>query len=545
MQEITITFPDGTTKNFPVGITIYDVAKTYQEKLNSSILGAKINNEIISLGEKLNQNTTISFMTVMDPYGYRMYQGALKFIFEVATKTTFPNCEVLFLHSVPKGIMASIEGKNIIKDDLNKIKEEMAKIIRNDEKIIKYNVSKSNAINYFKEHNQLEKAENIHNTNVDIVRLYKLRNIYNYYYTELPYSTSCISKFDLVYLGKNKIVLVFPSSRTSGSVPEYVHYDRIIDTFLDGQKWLETMKVPYLPNLNYKISHGGIKELIVANELVFNEHIYKVVDEIYERKNIKVVLIAGPSSTGKTTTNQRLSSYFRAIGYEPITISLDDYYKNRNEVPRLENGDYDYETIDSLDIKAFNEDIDKLLNGKDVYLPTYNFVIKEKKRSKFATTMQENSILLIEGLHCLNDILTENVPNEIKFKIYLSPFIPLRIDRHNYISTVDLRLLRRIIRDNRTRDTDVAETIGMWQAVRDGEEKYIFPYVHQADALINTAYMFEVGVLKVFAEPLLYSVEITSPYYQEARRLLKSLEGFYPIPSEYISKDSILREFIG
>lgn len=544
MQEIKITFEDGRTKIFPINTPVYEIAEFYQRKAAIDILGARINNEIVTMNTKIKRDCKIEFLDINDPYGYRMYQAALKFIFEVAAKDVFPNAEVKFLHSVPKGIMAEVKGNmNIIKDDLSKIKEAMAKIISDNEPIEKYNVLKKEAIKYFEINTQFEKAKNIHNTNTEVVNFYKLKNKYNYYYTEMPCETKKINKFDLVYLGKNKIVIVYPSSRTSGLVPEYVHYNNIIETFVNGEEWLKTMKVTYLADLNDLVSTNKIDSFIKSSELVFNDRISGIAKVIKENPDLKMILISGPSSSGKTTTTKRLSSYLGALGYQPIPISVDDYYKDAEDMKH--DNVPNYEVLESIDLKMFNEDINKLISGEEVHLPVYNFVSKKKTRVDKGIKMEEKSILLVEGLHCLNDELTVDIENKYKYKIYLSPFIPLEIDRHNYVSTVDLRLLRRMIRDNRTRGTNVSETIKMWQTVRDGEEKYIFPYIHQADVVINTAYAFEVGVLKVFAEPLLYSVGLDSPYYEEARRLINSMRGFYPISSEYISKDSILREFIG
>lgn len=545
MQEITITFPNGIQKKIPYGTPLYEIAEMYQSKMKHSIMGIKIDNEVMPMHTKVTKDSTITFLDILTPYGYRMYQAALKFIFEVAVKETFKNVEVMFLHSVPKGIMTEIDGIEILSGDVNKIKEAMTRIIISDEKIMKYNVDRKDAIRYFLEHNQKEKARNVHNTNNDVVSFYKLKGYYNYYYTDMPYNTKNINKFDLKFLGKNRIVLVYPSPRTEGLVPEYVHYESIIHTFLKGQNWLKVMHTPYLSDLNEEISHSEIKEFIGSCELVFNESIANVANEIHQQKDVKIVLISGPSSTGKTTTTRRLASYLKSLGYNTIPISVDDYYKDREETPKNVKGEYDYESLNAIDTKMFNQDLMDLLKGRSVHLPIYDFVIQKKNRSANVVQMQENSILLIEGLHCLNDDLTPSIEEKYKYKIYLSPFIPLGIDRHNYISTVDLRLLRRIIRDNRTRGADVSKTIDLWQNVREGEEKYIFPFIHQADVIINTAYAFEVGVLKVFVEPLLYSVGLDSPYYEEARRLIDSLRGFYPIPSEYISKDSILREFIG
>ncbi len=545
MQEIKVTFPDETTKAFPYGTPLYEIAEHYQPKMKHNIIGIKVNNEILPMHTKLTKDSSVSFLDVLDPYGYRMYQAALKFIFEVAVKETFENVEVLFLHSVPKGIMCEIEGLDLENKHISKIKEAMARIINNDEKIVKYNVERKEAIRYFDTHKQYEKAMNVHNTNNDIVSFYKLKNIYNYYYTDMPYSTKNINKFDLKYLEHNRIVLVYPSSRTEGFVPEYVHYEGIIHTFLEGQNWLKKMHTPYLPNLNEEVSNSTIQEFIDSCELIFNEKIAALANTIQEKNEIKMILISGPSSTGKTTTTKRLASYLKALGYHTISISVDDYYKDRESTPKNAQGEYDFESLDAIDTEMFNADLQELLAGHVVYLPTYDFVIQKKSRTSTPIKMQENSILLIEGLHGLNEALTSTIEEKRKYKIYLSPFIPLGIDRHNYVSTVDLRLLRRIVRDNRTRGTDVSKTIELWQKVREGEEKNIFPFIHQADAIVNTAYAYEVGVLKVFVEPLLYSVGMDSPYYEEARRLIDSLRGFYPIPSEYISKDSILREFIG
>ena len=544
MQEITITFENGESKNFKENTTIYEIANYFQKKCSTDILGARINNEIVSMHTPMKKSCQITFLDINDAYGYRMYQAALKFIFEVATKEVFPDLEVNFLHSVPKGIMTEIVGNtNIIKEDLSKIKEAMVKIINDNLPIEKFNILKEEAIKYFLKNNQKEKAQNIHNSNTEIVSLYRLKNKYNYYYSEMPCETKKINKFDLIYLGKNKIVIVYPSSRTDGQTPEYVHYNNIIDTFKEGEDWLKIMNVPYLANLNELVSSSKIESFIKVSELDFNDHISQVAKSIKDNSELKMILISGPSSTGKTTTTRRLSTYLESLGYHPIPISVDDYYKDAEDMKKdkVKN----YEVLEAIDLKMFNDDINNLIDGKVVHLPVYDFVSRKKTRVSKGIKMDEKSILLVEGLHCLNDELTIDIDNKYKYKIYLSPFMPLQIDRHNYVSTVDLRLIRRIIRDNRTRATNVSETIEMWQTVREGEEKYIFPYIHQADVVINTAYAFELGVLKVFAEPLLYSVGLDSPYYAEARRLIDSMRGFFPISSEYVSKDSILREFIG
>ncbi len=544
MDEITITLPNQEKKVYPKNTVLDEIVKKYAFLCPNPILGVKVNGDVVPMHTKMNKSATLSFIDITSPYGYRMYQAALKFIFEVSLKETVPDSEVRFLHSVPKGIMCELFHVELTKELVSKIKGNMAKIIQNDEKIVRYNVEKKEAILYFRKTNQPEKAQNILNTDTDIVRFYKLKNYYNYYYTNMPYHTNCINQFDIKLLENNRLVLVYPNPHSNGKTPEYVHYENIIATFFEGQEWLKKMHTPYLSNLNEEVSRGKIEEFISASELLFNESIFKVAQQIEAQGSIKMVLIAGPSSTGKTTTNKRLARYLQVRGYDPIPISVDDYYKDRDDLAK-EQTTLDLESLSAIDTELFNQDLNALLNHEEVHLPIYDFIVGKKARRKDAIQMKENSILLIEGLHGLNEELTNSIPEQYKFKIYLSPFIPLGIDRHNYVSTVDLRLLRRIVRDNRTRGSDVGKTIELWQKVREGEEKNIFPFIPQANVIINTAYAYEIGVLKVFVEPLLYSVDITSPYYEEARRLIDSLRGFYPISSEYVSKDSILREFIG
>lgn len=544
MNQIKVDVCNYGIYEYPFGISLYEICEDL--KINYDVVGAKINNELTPLITRLIKDVQVKFIDSSDLAGYKIYKAGLQFIFEVALKESFPDFEVIYEHSVPKGLLAEIEGSRILtQKEMGIIKGNMAKIIADDLKFEKYNISKKDAIEYYEKINQIEKAQNIENGGDEIVSLYKLKDKLNYFYTEMPYTTKSISKFDIVYLGNNRLVLLWPSSRSEGKVPEYVHYGNIINSFLKGKQWLEKLEVPYLADLNKLVSTSKIKDLIEANELLFNQSIASCAEAITNNSEKKVVLIAGPSSSGKTTTTKRLASYLKVRGLKPISISVDDYFVDREKSPKDENGNYDFECLMAIDIERFNKDLMDLLNGKSVDLPTYDFVSGTHTNSGKLVSLADNGVLLIEGLHALNDELTPHISNLLKYKIYLSPFIPLNIDKHNYISTLDLRILRRIIRDNRTRGLDVSETIKIWQSVRNGEEKYIFPYIHQADIIINTALSYELGVVRVYAEPLLYSVGIDSPYYEEARRLINFLKRFYLIPTEYIPKDSILREFIG
>lgn len=544
MEKIVITLDNGEKKEFQKNITYYEISKGFN--LKKDILGVKIKNEVLSLNDRATESVKLSFIDLNDLTGNKIYKSGLEFIFEIALKEVFPTADIIYQHSVPKGVLGEIDYEHIItQEDLSKIKSVMARIISEDKHFKKLNIKKKEAIEFYKSIKEYEKAENVQNISDKVVTLYELNGIYNYFYSDMPYSTGSITQYDIIYLGRNRLVFVIPSNRTNGILPEYVHYDNIINSFLVGKNWLETLDMKYATQLNRRICDGKIKEFIKSCELVFNLNIAKVVTEITNNRNIKFVLIAGPSSSGKTTTTKRLSSYLTAQGFDPIKISIDDYFLERVDTPKDEFGNYDFECLTAIDLELFNNDLKKLLEGKEINMPTYNFISGRKEYNDNYIKMKDNSIILIEGLHALNDDLLPGIDKKNKYKIYLSPFIPLNIDRHNYVSTIDLRLIRRIIRDNRTRGYNINKTMESWQRVRDGEEKYIFPYIHQADTIINTALPYEVGVLKVYIEPLLRSINVESNYYEEAKRLLNFLKMFFPIPGEYVVDDSILREFIG
>ncbi len=543
MENIKITY-NGESKEIKKNTTYYEISKTFN--LGKNILAVKIKNEVFSLQEVALADAEVEFIDLHDLIGNKIYKSGLEFIFEVALKTLFPDLDITYQHSVPKGFLGEVTGDKILtQEDLSKIKEMMARIVNDNIKFKKLNIKKKEAIQFYHKIKQVEKEQNIQNISDKVVTLYELKGFYNYYYNDMPYSTGSITKYEIIFLGRNRFVFMIPGKSKNGQIPEYVHYDNIINSFLVGKNWLERLNMKYATSINQTIGNGKIKDFIKSCELVFNMNVAKAADEIYNNKNIKFVLIAGPSSSGKTTTTKRLSSYFLAQGYEPICLSIDDFFLERDETPKDENGKYDFESLSAIDIELFNNVLSDLLNGKKANIPQYNFITGKKEFNDNYLELKDNGIVLIEGLHALNDDLLPSVDPSLKYKIYLSPFIPLNIDRHNYISTVDLRLLRRIIRDNRTRGYNVNKTIESWQRVRNGEEKNIFPFIHQADIIINTALPYEIGVEKVFAEPLLRSINVNSHYYEEARRLLNFLKPFYPIPGEYVTNDSIIREFIG
>ena len=545
-NRTNVTFNDGTVLEIEKGTTIYELSKLYQPKMKYKIVGAEIDNETVSMETKINRATKLEFIDVTTTNGYKINKYGLEFVIEVSLKEAFGDgYEVTFDHSIANGIHMSIKSdKKFTLNDAKKLKTKMNEIIANDERIHMLNVDTKEAIAYYNKVKATEKAQNIHNLTNKIVTVYKLRNYINYFYSDMPYSTGCLNKYDLVFLGDNKLVLLFPSPNTKYKVPEYIHYQNVIKCFDEGKKWINTLGLPYIADLNKKVSDCKIEDLAKISEMNFENNIHDLVNDIIKKK-ARYVLFAGPSSSGKTTTTKKVALHLRSRGYEVLVISVDNYFKNRVDSPKDKDGNYDFECLEALDLKLLNKQLKDLIAGKKVVIPEYNFTSGEKEMENEPTKLSENAIILMEGLHCLNDAMTPDLDPELKYKVYLSPFIPINVDRHNYISTTDLRLMRRIVRDNRARATDVGKTINYWNKVRNGEEKYIFPYINNVDKILNTSLIYEVGVLKVFVEPLLYSVKSDSSAYNEARRLINFLKGFFPIPSDYVTDESILREFIG
>lgn len=544
-NRTNVTFSDGTVLEVEKGTTIYELSKIYQPKLEYDIVGAEIENKAVSMETPITKATKLDFIDLTSPNGYRVNKSGLEFVTVVALKEAFgEDYNVSFNHSIANGLHMTIYGdKKFTLNDAKKLKAKMNEIISADERIYNMNVEGDGMINYLNRIKEPEKAINIHNLNNKIVTMYKLRNRLNYFYSQMPYSTGCLKKYDLVYLGENKLVLLFPSRVTKYNVPEYIHYQNVIKSFDDGDKWINELGTPYLADLNQIVSECRIEDFIKIVETNFSNELHDLVDDIIKKK-ARYVLFAGPSSTGKTTTTKKVALQLRSRGYTVYVMSTDDYFKEREDSPKDENGKYDFECLECLDLKLLNKQLKELITGKKVNVPTYNFKTGKKEFNE-EVKLPENTIILIEGLHSINDAMTSELDPKLKYKVYLSPFIPLNVDRHNYISTTDLRLMRRIVRDNRSRACDVGKTIDYWNTVRCGEEKYIFPFINTVNMIINTSLVYEIGVLKVFVEPLLYSVKRNSPAYSEARRLLNFLRGFFPIPSDYVPDDSILREFIG
>ena len=527
------------------GITLEEVANDYAKDYKYPILLAKVNNTIKELNKPLKEDATVEFLDLTTKEGNRSHISGLTYILICAVKKLYGRkANIIVQHSLDKGLYIETNFK-LTKEKIKEIKDTMTSIINAGMPITKVTIDRIEAINYFDNMGDHSKAGVMkYNTNTYIT-LYRLGNYYNYFYTPMPISTDRVKDFDLTYLKDNGFLLRFPTVYINDKIKEYEPHPNMFEVFKEFRDWAKIMNIENSVDLNKIVSTGKINDLIKIDETLQSNRLLNVAKEIAQKKNrIKIVLLAGPSSSGKTTTSKKLCMYLQSFGLNPKVIGMDDYFKEREDNPKDENGNYDFECLEALDLKLFDKQMAALLKGEKVTIPTYNFVLGKKEYHE-ELQMDKNDILVIEGIHALDVKVLTNIERNRKYKIYVSALTELNMDDHNRISTSDNRLLRRIVRDNRTRGYSVEHTLKMWDSVRDGEEKYIFPYQDEADYTVNSALIYEIGVLKTYAEPLLYSVPSDSEYYEEAKRLIDFLRLFLPIPSDAIPQDSIIREFIG
>lgn len=542
-KKINININGLFSVNYDSGITIEEVSHDYKKVTGKYVIGAKINDVVMNFDTKIYDDTTIVFFDYTSYEGNKIYQSGLKYITIMAAREIWGK-EVYFKYSLDKGVYAEVDKKLTEKDIIN-LKAKMHDIADYGYKINKCVVSKEDAIQYYKAIGAIEKAKNIKNIPNSFVELFELNHNYNYFYSEMPPTTKELNLFNVERVGSRGFVLTYPRNDLGNQIPLFNYNHKIYEELLSYSKWAEKLNVDYVASLNEIVSASKIQMFIKMNNIYINDKLYETAKEISRNKSVKLVLIGGPSSSGKTTSSKKICTYLEAYGLKPIVLSADDYFKSRVDCPKDSKGNYNFEGLEALDLDLFNTQIKDLISGKEVKTPTFNFITGEKEYIKDPIKMNEENILIIEGLHCLNDKMTSRIPRESKYKILVCPFTPLGVDRHNHLSTNDMRLLRRIVRDNRTRGKSVEYTLKAWKTVKDGENKYIFPYENDIDRVLNTAFSYEVGVLRVYVEPLLYSVPLHSEYYDESRRLLGAIRTFFPISSEYIEDDNILREFIG
>ncbi len=546
-RSIKVNFRNIITKDFLEGTTFKEIGEKFQGYFEYPILVANVDNSIVDLSDKLTKKCNIDFYDRSSLVGNHIYRKSLQFMLVLAIKRLFgQDAEVLIEHSVSKGVYCELVDIKITKSVLKNIETEMNKIVSEDLIFNKISASRIDSIKYFKKKKWLDKVKVLKYISNTYINLYRIDDVYDYYYSEMVPSTRYLEEFALNYINESGFVMCYPDIFNPECVLPYKHHELLFNKFLDYTNWGRKIGISNAADLNEIVSLGKYSDLIRLSEAYYNSQISKIADKIYENsKNIKVVLIAGPSSSGKTTTSKKLEVYLRSKGLVPHQISIDDYFVNREDTPRDENGELDFESIDALDVDLFNKQLLSLLDGEKVLLPQYNFVLGKREYKNKWLKLGENDIIIIEGLHALNDTMTMSIDSKNKFKIYISPLTQLNIDNHNYIRTTDTRKLRRIVRDNKYRGHSASDTLKMWSKIKRGEEKYIFPYQDNVDEIINSALVYEIGVLKTYVEPLLFSVTEDDPMYPEALRLINFLRNFLPIPSDDVPSDSILREFIG
>ena len=527
--------------------TLYHILMRVHKNDYFKYLGAKVNNKLKGLCSKdFKDNDIIEFIDITNPDGHRIYVRTLSFIYVKACKDIYNDIDVTINHSLNKGLYTELQYKHLVtKKHLDAIKDRMQEIIDGKKPIKTIFLSVEKAREIFSSQGMSDKVEVLKYWSKDYIRVYEMDGYYDTFYGYLAPNTGFIDKFDLrlFYPG---IILNYPTRESNFELPEYIEQKKLSKVFKEAEEWGEIMDVAHVGALNNKIADNTIRDMIRLNEALHEKKIAYIADEITKDKNIKIVLIAGPSSSGKTTFAQRLSIQLRVNGKKTYEISLDDYFVDRHLTPKDEKGDLDFESIKALDLELFNEHLIDLMAGEEVQIPVYNFKKGCREFTREPVRLTDEHIIIIEGIHGLNDEITKSIPQANKYKIYISALTQLNIDRHNRISTSDLRLLRRLVRDYTHRGNDAAKTMELWDNVIKGAERYIFPYQENADAIFNSALVYELGVLKKYAEPIIMEIDEDNIFYPERQRLLKFLSYFLPIEDESdIPKTSILREFIG
>jgi uridine kinase len=549
--EITLDFGDDCEEiAVPEGTTLAQLADRYQNHFPDEIILAMVNGKLRELNKKVAGSGKIRFVTVAERDGKRTYRRSVTLVLQKAIQKLYGSEAYLrVLHSLGEGYYCEIQtgsGTNKLKitpQDIERIRTCMDELVAQNLPIQKHSVKTEEAERLFREKGMHDKERLFHYRRSSRVNLYNLDGIDDYFYGYMADATGRLKYYDFECY-EDGFVILFPG-RDSKKVEPLLTSNKLFHTLHESREWSRMLDVGTIGALNDAIAAGKGQDLILLSEALMEERIGSLAAQIAGRKNTKFVMIAGPSSSGKTSFANRLSIQLIAKGLKPHPLSLDDYYVDREFCPKNPDGSYDFECLESLDVKLFNEDMVRLLSGEAVELPTFNFKTGKREYRGHKIELKEDDILVIEGIHGLNDKLSYMLPTESKFKIYISALTQLNIDEHNPHPTTDSRLIRRIVRDARTRGTDAQSTIAMWPSVRRGEEKYIFPFQESADVMFNSALVYELAVLKVYTEPLLFQIPRDCPEYLEAKRLLKFLDYFLPLPTEGISKNSLIREFVG
>lgn len=540
---------NNSTREFPEGSSLLDIYNGFNLAMPYGPVSAKVNNKVESLDFRVYYNKDIEFLDIANSSGMRTYVRSLFFILVKAVEELYPQGSISLEHPISKGYFCKLHiDRTIGLDDVQRIKQKMQEIIAADIPYTRTESHTEEVVRLFEKRGMMDKARLLDTYGQLYSYYYQLGDTVDCYYSSLVPSTGYIRLFDIVkyYDG---LLLRIPRRENPTKLEEVVKQEKMLEVFQEYHRWNQILGISTVGDLNVACNHGHATDLINVSEALQEKKIAQIADEITHRnqdgKRVKLVLISGPSSSGKTTFSKRLSIQLMTNGLKPYPISLDDYFVNRNDTPLDENGKHDFESLYAVDLPFFEEQLTTLLNGGEVELPRYNFTTGKREMSGKKLRIDEHMILIIEGIHALNPALTPHIPNENKYKVYVSALTTILLDNHNYIPTTDNRLLRRIIRDYKYRNYSAEETIARWPSVRAGEEKWIFPYQENADAMFNSALLFELAVLKDYVEPVLRKVPNRCPEYSEAHRLLRFLNYFVSVQDKELPPTSLLREFLG
>ena len=528
-----------------IGSTLFDVFSSFDLKMTHGPVSARVNNKVEGMHYRVYNSKDVEFLDMNSASGSRAYTRTLFFVLCKAVQDIYPNTDVVIDIPVSNGFYVDIRlGRPVVDEDVNILRRRMQEIIDSKMPIRRFTVPTEEAIALFQEKGDVEKVKLLRTSGSIYTTYYKIGEYVDYYYGTLLTNTSQLYLFGLekYYDG---MLLRIPSVSNPDELGEMTRQDKMFDIFKEHHRWQEILGIRTVGDFNQAIDAGHATDIINISEALQEKKLAKIAEEIASRKGVKLVLLAGPSSSGKTTSCKRLSIQLAVNGLKPLQISLDDYFVDREKTPKDESGEYDYESIYALDLKLINEQFNALFRGEEVELPKYDFPSGKSVKSGKKLKLEPNNVLVVEGIHALNPELTAHVPEEQIFRVYASALTTILLDNHNYIPTTDNRLLRRIIRDYKYRGVSAQETIRRWPSVRSGENKWIFPFQENADAMLNTAMLYELSVLKMQAEPLLQQVPENCEEFAEAYRLLKFLKYFKGIPYNNLPPTSLLREFLG
>ena len=548
MKHIKLNI-DGQEKEYlleekSLGLKLGDIAKEVEENYEGYITLALINNKLKELTTIVDKDSTIKFLDTSNSDGYRVYSRSLTLVFIMACKQLYKDCKVSIEHSLSNGLYCEVHWhRDLSEEDCTDIKEKMIEIIKNNYSIEKYVLTKQEAIEFFKSKGMFAKAELLKYKEYDDVKIYKCKDYIDHFYGHMLPSTGYIKTFDIIkYQGG--FILLGPKEEDKEKAKVFIPQPKLSNIYLEMEKWSNLMGVDTVLSLNKIVESNQYGELIRIVEALQEKKLGQIAD-IIKQENKRIILIAAPSSSGKTSFAHRLYTHLRVNNLKPVSISLDDYFVNREDTPVDEFGNYDFESIYAIDLEKFNCDLQDLLDGKEVNIPKFNFVAGKREVGK-TLKIEKDQPIILEGIHGLNPMLTSSIPEKEKFKIYLSVLTQINLDDHNTIPTTDLRLIRRIVRDNQFRGHDAKRTILTWKSVRRGEQENIFPYQEEADMIFNSSCVYELAILKSYVKPLLEEIHRDSEAYSEANRLLKFLQYFVELNDiSDLPPTSIVREFIG